>query len=292
MPLDYALILSAGLGSRMGEIGKHLPKVMWPIYSKTLIQLQIDYCKDLGINRIYINVHFLADEIIKHIESIATSESSIVILHEEQLLDSGGAIHNLAKRPEINYHGSLLLVNADQFLFFNNELFEKAARYIKEEGTRAVLFGIKVNKNMHYNETVIENDMLVEIRKNDGKLDYNTYSGLGIVNLDRLKPVDGISKFFTTVVDFKVEKTYMLVPESFEYWDFGTVDLYTKNIIKIVSDVEPASKKLLMEFFSKHEVAFNRNNKFLNTLSNSVDLEMKGRFEQDTIIFKNIRQTI
>ena len=49
MQIDYALILSAGLGTRMGEIGKILPKVLWPIYFKSLLELQIRYCQSLGI---------------------------------------------------------------------------------------------------------------------------------------------------------------------------------------------------------------------------------------------------
>ena len=52
-----ALILAAGKGTRMGEIGKVLPKVLWPIYERSLLELQVQYAKSLGIKDIYIKNH-------------------------------------------------------------------------------------------------------------------------------------------------------------------------------------------------------------------------------------------
>lgn len=290
MQLDYALILSAGLGTRMGEIGKILPKVMWPIFSKTLLELQIDYCRDLGINNIYINVHFLADEIKSHVETIAKGNSIITILHENPLLDSGGAIHNLAKRNEVAYQGNLLLVNGDQFLFFPKEAFRRSLQLLTQPETRATLFGIKVEKTANYNETVLENGLLVDIQKNTGNRDYITYSGLGIVKLDGLTPVAGISKFFETVANYKIEKTYMVTPEKFEYWDFGTAEIYCRNILKIAKN--DGEQILLQEFLSSHMVEIANYKKFIDVKLNSIDLDQNGRFYADIISSKNVRQKI
>ncbi len=63
MQIDYALILSAGKGTRMGEVGKLLPKPLWPIFHKTLLELQVEYCLELGIKKIFINTHYLAESI-------------------------------------------------------------------------------------------------------------------------------------------------------------------------------------------------------------------------------------
>lgn len=290
MQVDYALILSAGLGTRMGEIGKILPKVMWPIFSKTLLELQIDYCRDLGINNIYINVHFLADDIKKHVETIVNDKVNIIILHEDPLLDSGGAIHNLAKRNEVAYRGNLLLVNGDQFLLFPRENFNRALQLLTRPETRASLFGIRVEKNANYNETILENELLIDIQKNTGARDYITYSGLGIVKLSGLKPVEGISKFFQTVVNFKDEKTYMITPEKFEYWDFGTAEIYCRNILKIAK--REGGQVLLEKFLASHLVNFSDYKNLLDLKLNSIDLDQKGRFYADTISSKNIRQKI
>ena len=47
MKVNKALILSAGFGTRMGEIGKTLPKILWPIFDKSLLELQVLYLKEM-----------------------------------------------------------------------------------------------------------------------------------------------------------------------------------------------------------------------------------------------------
>ena len=57
MKVDHVLILAAGKGTRMGKIGKVLPKVLWPIFAKNLIELQVSFAKKLAPNsNIYANV--------------------------------------------------------------------------------------------------------------------------------------------------------------------------------------------------------------------------------------------
>jgi mannose-1-phosphate guanylyltransferase len=286
MQIDYALILSAGLGTRMGEIGKKLPKVLWPVYFKTLLELQIRYCEDLGLKKIYINTHYLHDEIFNYLKEIGL-DKKIVVLHEEQLLDSGGAIHNLAARPEIGYKGNLLLVNGDQFLFFDKKFWESALA--KLATSRAVLFGITVEKEAVYNETVISGDKLIEIKKNTEKnRDYVTYSGLGILNLGGLRPVPGISRFFETVVNFKEEKVSFVVPDKFEYWDFGTSAIYADSIFKLAT---VSGRNTVMGNFLKRHNAFMGNEKlFLDKSLQAIDLEYKGRFEKHSITGKELVQ--
>ena len=48
MQIDHILILSAGKGTRMGNIGKNLPKVLWPVLSKSLLELQVAYAQKLA----------------------------------------------------------------------------------------------------------------------------------------------------------------------------------------------------------------------------------------------------
>lgn len=286
MQIDYALILSAGLGTRMGEIGKKLPKVLWPVYFKTLLELQIRYCEDLGLKKIYINTHYLHEEIYNYLKEIGL-DKKIVVLHEEPLLDSGGAIHNLAARPEIDYKGNLLLVNGDQFLFFDKKFWESALA--KVTTSRAVLFGIKVEKEAVYNETVLSGDKLIEIKKNTEKnRDYVTYSGLGILNLGGLRPVHGISRFFETVANYKEEKVLFVVPDKFEYWDFGTSVIYAESIFKLASDSGRNTE--MGKFLNRHNSFTGNESLFIDRSLKAIDLEYKGRFEEHSITGKNLIQ--
>lgn len=288
MQIDNALILSAGLGTRMGEIGKFIPKVLWPVYFKTLLELQIRHCEDLGVKKIYVNTHFLHEEIVHFLKSQNLYER-VTLLYEDPLLDSGGAIHNLASRGEVNYQGNLLLVNGDQFLFFNKNYWNQALNKINN--CRAVLFGIKVDKDASYNQTILKNDQLVEIKKNSEKdHDYITYSGLGLLNLNGLKPVKGISRFFETVADYQTEKVDFVVPENFEYWDFGTAENYAQNIFQLNESV--GRKNLMGHFLEKHSAFKGKDSLFIDKEKSAIDLECRGRFLPNTIQAKGLIQKI
>ena len=289
MQIDYALILSAGLGTRMGEIGKKLPKALWPIFYKSLLELQVDYCNDLGVKRIFINTHFLSEEIEDYIKS-NKKFSEIIILHEDPLLDSGGAIHNMASRGDVNYSGNLLLVNADQFLFFDKKYFVDALSSL--ENSRATLFGIKVDRGAKYNETVIIDDLLKEIRKSDGLKDYITYSGLGILKLDGLDPVGGITKFFDTVVNYKKERVQFITPESFEYWDFGTADVYFSSIRKIYQNLKEERHGRMMGFLERNHALDGEKTSFFNEELNSISMKGVGVFAKDSIVGMGIVQRL
>ncbi len=289
MQIDHALILSAGMGSRMGEIGKKLPKPLWPVFFKNLLELQVDYCRDLGIKRIFVNTHFLSEEIEGYLKSDPKFEG-IIVLHEDPLLDSGGAIHNMASRGDVNYAGNLLLVNADQFLFFDNKYFSEALSGL--ENSRAGLFGITVDKAAKYNETVLEDGQLKAIQKADGSRDYVTYSGLGLLKLDGLNPVAGITKFFETVADYKKERVNFIVPDKFEYWDFGTAEIYFNSIEAIYENLKHGKKGRLMDFLSAHGAFSGQESNFFSQELHSISLEGSASFERDCIVGKGISQKL
>lgn len=289
MQIDHALILCAGMGTRMGEIGKKIPKPLWPVFFKTLLELQVDYCHSLGIKRLFLNTHFLSEEIETHLKS-NPKFADVIMLHEDPLLDSGGAIHNMASRGDVNYTGNLLLVNADQFLFFDQKYFTDALSAL--ENSRAALFGIKVDKSAKYNETVLENDLLKEIRKTDGSYDYITYSGLGILKLDSLDHVAGISKFFETVANYKKERVHFVVPEKFEYWDFGTAEIYFESIQEIYHSLKENKHSRLMDFLQENKALEGNVDAFFNDELRSVNLEGNGEFFANAIVGKGIVQKL
>jgi N-acetyl-alpha-D-muramate 1-phosphate uridylyltransferase len=83
-------ILSAGLGSRMGELTKNTPKPLLKINGKTLLDHSIDFGKSLGISEFILNTHYLSEQIIEHIQKY--SDLKIHISHEEKLLGTAGGL--------------------------------------------------------------------------------------------------------------------------------------------------------------------------------------------------------
>ncbi|HUZ92467.1 MAG TPA: sugar phosphate nucleotidyltransferase, partial [Candidatus Paceibacterota bacterium] len=62
--ITQAVILSAGLGTRLRPITDNIPKVMVPLAGKPLLEWHILQFKKYGVNEFFINLHYLP-EVIK-----------------------------------------------------------------------------------------------------------------------------------------------------------------------------------------------------------------------------------
>lgn len=240
MNIKSCLITAAGLGTRMGDIGKKIPKPLWPIFDKNLLDLQIEYARNLGVENIYINTHHHKDKIKKW-----ALDKDVTILEEDLLLGSGGCIHNLKNTIKEDI-GTILIINSDQFYFIEKDFINTAYRMMIKDGINSHLIGIEVDKSEKYNETCLVNNYLDDIKKPSGESNYITYSGVGLINIDKIKYVPGESSFFKSVCDYKKDKVRVTTPLNREYWDFGTKDKYIENVFKLLEDKDNEMYKFLV----------------------------------------------
>ena len=88
-----AMILAAGLGTRLKPFTNNTPKALVPILGTPVIEHVILKLKSQGFNEIIINIHHFADQIINFIKSKKYFDIRIEFSDErEKLLDTGGAI--------------------------------------------------------------------------------------------------------------------------------------------------------------------------------------------------------
>lgn len=88
-----AMILAAGLGTRLKPFTNSTPKALVPILGKPVIEYVILKLKEQGFNEIIINIHHFGDQIIDFIKSRNYFDIRIEFSDErEKLLDTGGAI--------------------------------------------------------------------------------------------------------------------------------------------------------------------------------------------------------
>ncbi len=86
-----AIVLAAGLGTRMRPHNGHIPKPLVVVGGKSLIDYGLDRLADAGVERAVVNVHHLADAIERHL--VARQKPRIVISDERgELLGTGGGI--------------------------------------------------------------------------------------------------------------------------------------------------------------------------------------------------------
>lgn len=88
-----ALILAAGLGTRLHPITQNTPKALAKINDLTLLEILILKLRKFGFSKVIINVHHFADQIIKFVHNHDQFGIEIRFSDEkDQLLDTGGGI--------------------------------------------------------------------------------------------------------------------------------------------------------------------------------------------------------
>lgn len=88
-----ALILAAGLGTRLRPVTNSIPKALVVSGGKTLLQHAIEHLKKNGIREIIINVHHFPDQIIDFLNRHQNFDVEIAVSDESgQLLDTGGGL--------------------------------------------------------------------------------------------------------------------------------------------------------------------------------------------------------
>jgi len=88
-----AMVLAAGLGTRMRPLTDSLPKALVPVAGRPLLDRVLDKLAEAGVERAVVNVHHFADQVEAHLKDRADLE---VLISDERagLLDSGGGIQH------------------------------------------------------------------------------------------------------------------------------------------------------------------------------------------------------
>lgn len=110
--LKTAIILAAGLGTRMRPLTEKIPKPLVSVGGKPLLQYCFDSLEDAGFEKAVVNVHYLPDQIIDFTEKAKQSFQICISDERDELLDSGGGIVNALDQLG---DAPFLLLNADTF---------------------------------------------------------------------------------------------------------------------------------------------------------------------------------
>lgn len=101
--INQAVILSAGLGTRLRPITDNIPKVMIPIGGKPLLERHIEQFKKHGVGEIFINLHYLPDVIKNYFGDGSRWGVKITYVFEQEILGTAGGIKNFENELEDNF---------------------------------------------------------------------------------------------------------------------------------------------------------------------------------------------
>ena len=136
-----AMVLAAGLGTRLRPLTDKRPKALVEIGGRTLLEITLSRLRDFGIREVIINVHHFAEMVVAYLKAHQNFGMHIEISREELLLDTGGGL----KRA-----GWFFLADASQepFLLHNADIVSMVdfARLVEFHHDRAALATLAVQE--------------------------------------------------------------------------------------------------------------------------------------------------
>ena len=91
-----AMILAAGLGTRLRPLTDDRPKALVEIAGRTLLEITLSRLRSFGVREVIINVHHFADMILEYLKANDNFGMRIEVSREEVLLDTGGGLKKAA----------------------------------------------------------------------------------------------------------------------------------------------------------------------------------------------------
>ncbi|MCR4582142.1 MAG: nucleotidyltransferase family protein [Prevotella sp.] len=110
--MKQAMIFAAGLGTRLKPLTDTMPKALVPVDGEPLLWHVLNRLKRAGFDRVVINVHHLAQQIVDYLQANGNFGLDIRISDETSLLlETGGGIKRA--RPLFDEHAPILIHNVD-----------------------------------------------------------------------------------------------------------------------------------------------------------------------------------
>src|SRR2546423_2807887 len=91
-----AMVLAAGLGTRLRPLTDNRPKALVEIAGRTMLEITLTRLRSLGVREVIVNVHHFADLVIEYLKVKDNFGMHIEISREDVLLDTGGGLKKAA----------------------------------------------------------------------------------------------------------------------------------------------------------------------------------------------------
>lgn len=181
-----AIILAAGLGTRLFPLTNNKPKALVEINGVTLLELAIRQLESFGFTEIVINVHAFGDQIIDFIQN--NSFNAIIHISDErnELLDTGGGLIKAMRfftneMPILVYNVDIISsVNLAELYQLHIQSEAMVSLIVRErKTTRYLLFDTKMNLSGWRNNSTSEE---IIVASSPDSLNEYAFSGIHVVD--------------------------------------------------------------------------------------------------------------
>jgi NDP-sugar pyrophosphorylase family protein len=235
-----AMILAAGLGTRLKPITDDIPKALVEVNGKSLLEIAIRNMIKNDFKKIIINVHHFAEEIKKFLNKNKFEADIIISDESDLLLDTGGGIKHAQKYFEdspILIHNVDIISNLNLKEFYQYHIADCSIASLavsSRESNRYLLFN---DKNVLCGWRDVKKDEKI-ISRDETILRELAFNGIHIINPE-------IIKLFPDEKVFSIIKAYLKIAET------QAIDGYISNNIKWIDVGKLESLQTAEELYNK-----------------------------------------
>jgi len=236
-----AMILAAGLGTRLRPLTNDRPKALVQVANRTLLEITLARLKEFGIRDVIVNVHHFADMIVEYLKAKRNFGMNIEISREDILLDTGGGL----KKAGWFFSGSsepFLLHNVD---VISNIDLEEMVRF-HQDGNNLATLAVKDRPTSRYllfdeqrqlcGRRLVREERL-EIVRSTQKRDELAFSGIHILSPRIIQMLSGEGPFsiIESYLDLakRGEKILAFRADDYDWRDVGTVESVKRASAKV-----------------------------------------------------------
>lgn len=197
--IKKALIFAAGKGTRLKPFTDNHPKALAVVNNVPLLERNIKFLQNYGINDFVINVHHFGEQIIEFLQEKENFGAKIEISDEKnELLETGGGL--VFAKKYLENEENFLIMNADILTDLNISEFVKFHLSHQNVATLAVSDRVSSRKLMFNEDMILKGwvnkttgeTKLSEFNKNFKEL---AFSGIHCVNSSIFDKIKRIGKF-------------------------------------------------------------------------------------------------
>ncbi len=231
-----AMILAAGVGSRLMPLTLTIPKPMLPIVNKPALEHIVNLCKNHGVKQIKMNLHYLPEQIDSFFKDGEDYGIDISYSIEKKLLGTAGGI----KRIQSFFDETFIVLSGDGFTNIDLTDMYKFHKSSKSTATIAVK---EVEDTSKFGVVVTdENNSIQKFQEKPKKEDaLSNLANLGIYIfepdlLEKIPPKQEYDFGYNLFPVLLKDKTPFFAYKTNAYWsDIGSLEEYWKVNLDIIS---------------------------------------------------------
>ncbi|HBI81312.1 MAG TPA: nucleotidyltransferase [Bacteroidales bacterium] len=235
-----AMILAAGLGTRLLPLTADKPKALIEVNGKTLLEICINNLISFGFNQIIVNVHHHAQQVIDFLRNSNFNAQIDISDETERLLDTGGALVHARKFLDQGdpflVHNVDIISNIDLYYLFQYHLNSMALASLalsKREASRVFLFDEQMAlsgwRNMITGKVIITNPSKV--------LTAFAFSGIHVISPEIFNYLPSKGEFSIVDAYLKISKEFLI--QGVDLSRFDVIDVGNPDSLQIASRFVP-----------------------------------------------------